>query len=338
MSEFTKQDAEDAGWVIVHEGIDEEVEGATLNASHWRAEKYLNVPGRAGAFVEVAAPTEERLYESIATREQQFSVTEEGPVLVPSVNDSGDVASADLSDDSTVERISDDELTSARANDDLLVLSDPTDPDSDIEGVNLRAGNRLTQEEYETDPEAVAEPSEPVLDDDGNLVPAAEVAARADQAAIEEAKSQRDNADSVEDADGPDASLAAAQARHDAQSGDPGDSGNGPEVVQPEAGAATDASDSEQQEQVLDSEAAESDTERTNTETPGDKPAQSQAEITGPDSDSVEALRPPNAGQGDVPAGTGQHIDPNFVGDAEQTGPDGVEATTGPTVLDTDAE
>lgn len=317
MSEFTKQDAEDAGWVIVHEGIEEEVEGATLNASHWRAEKYLNEPGRAGAFVEVAAPTEDRLYESIATREQQFSSTGEGTVLLPAEGvEDGDVS---LSEPDDLARVEDADYSDA-SNDVLLVLSDPSDPDSDVERKVMSGGTDVT-DGYETNPENVPAPSEPLTDDDGNLLPAADATARADAAAIEEAKSQRDQADSVQEADGADAAAAVAQARHDALTGDPGDSGNDGETVQPEAGAATDASDSEQQSQVRDSEAAESDTERTNTDLPGDKPAKSQDEITGPDSDATEPLRAPNAAQGEVPAGTGQPIDPNHVGDAEVTGP-----------------
>lgn len=319
---FTKQDAEDAGWVIVHEGIDEEVEGATLNASHWRAEKYLNQPGRAGAFVEAAAPTEERLMEAIRTREQQFGIDTEGSVLLPAE----DTQDADLSDENTFERVSDAEF-SARGNDVLTVLSDPSDQDSEPVQKIIVGGEEIDPTVYETDANDVPEAGEPLTDDDGNLVPTDEQPAIAQEAGIEAAKEQRDNADSVESADGADAAQAVAQARHDALTGDEGDSGNDSEKVQPEAGEATDASDSEQQSQVPDSEAASSDSVSTNTTDEFPKDNLSQPEVFASDTDAEAPAGAPNAPENASNTAETEIVSPSAPVDAGRSNDDEPQST-----------
>ena len=288
--EFTQADAEDAGWRIVHTA---DASAETANAEIWRAEKYVNTPGRAGAFVDVQATTEDKLFEVIRQREQQFSVSEEGSVLLPA--DGVDAEDVDASDADTVRRADDSELTAARDNDFLIVPSDPEDPESD-------PVRKVTRGGQEVDPEALQEAEEP------HTATLADVEAGR-QAAIEDAKQTRDNADSAEEADGADAQGSAAQADATAQQdahdnpetagasgvGSPGNSGNDPELVQPAAGEATDASDSEQQSQVPDAEAASSDAVSTNSTDEFPKTNESQPEVTGPDTDAQAPAAAPNA-------------------------------------------
>lgn len=132
---FTKEDAEAAGWTLVHEAIDAETEGVTLNSTVYRAEKYLTQPGRAGTFVEAFGHTEEALLAAIATREQQFAPGDDKTVMLPAE----DAEEVDPSDDSTIERVSDAEYSDA-SNDTLTVLSDPSDPDSDPKQVVKQGG------------------------------------------------------------------------------------------------------------------------------------------------------------------------------------------------------
>lgn len=147
--QFTREDAEAAGWIIVHEAIDAETEGVSLNATVWRAEKYLNQPGRAGTFVEAQAHTEEGLYAAIAQRENQFAPAEETAVIVPA--EGVEPEDVDTSDESTIERITAAELAAARQNDVLTVLSDPSDPDSEPEQKVIQGGQEVAPEDYEVD-------------------------------------------------------------------------------------------------------------------------------------------------------------------------------------------
>lgn len=225
---FTKEDAEAAGWTLVHEAIDAETEGVTLNSTVYRAEKYLTQPGRAGTFVEAFGHTEEALLAAIATREQQFAPGDDKTVMLPAE----DAEEVDPSDDSTIERVSDAEYSDA-SNDTLTVLSDPSDPDSDPKQVVKQGGVEVPEE-------ALSEPTAPSTSTEG-------------------------------------------------------DSGNDPEKVQPEAGEATDASDSEQQSQVPDAEAASSDAVSTNTDDAFPKDNVSQPEVLGPDSDAEAPAGAPNA-------------------------------------------
>lgn len=273
---FTKEDAEAAGWTLVHEAIDAETEGVTLNSTVYRAEKYLTQPGRAGTFVEAFGHTEEALLAAIATREQQFAPGDDKTVMLPAE----DAEEVDPSDDSTIERVSDAEYSDA-SNDTLTVLSDPSDPDSDPKQVVKQGGVEVPEE-------ALSEPTAPSTSTEAET-------READQAAIDAAIKARDEAEGPEAADSPEAAAAVAQARHDAFTGDEGDSGNDPEKVQPEAGEATDASDSEQQSQVPDAEAASSDAVSTNTDDAFPKDNVSQPEVLGPDSDAEAPAGAPNA-------------------------------------------
>lgn len=273
---FTREDAEAAGWTIVHEAIDAETEGVTLNATLFVAEKYLTQPGRAGRYVTAEAHTEEGLMAAIQQREQQFQPGDDKTVLLPAE----DADEVDTGDEDTFERVSDAEYSDA-SNDTLTVLSDPSDPDSEPVQV-VKAGG------VEVPEESLSEPAAPSTQ--------AEAETReADEAAIAAAKEARDNAESVEGADGADAAAAVAQARHDSLAGDGGDSGNDPETVQPESGEATDAADSEQQSQVPDAEAAQSDAVGTNDPADSLPEPQPQVEIEGPDTDSEAPAGAPNA-------------------------------------------
>ena len=279
----TREAAESAGWRIVHEGMNPEDETSTGNAEMWRAEKYLNEQGRAGRFVEAHGVSEEKLYEAIDFREKQFSVNDEGTVFLPKPD-----VTPDTSDDSTFERIPDEEYDGVAQNDTLTVLSDPADPESDPEQKVIRSGLVIDPEDAETTHEALAETVTP-----GSTQ--SETDARtADAAAIAKAKELRDGASSADQADGTDASAAVAQARHDALTGDEGNSGNDT-VVQPAAGAATDASDSEQQGAVPDAEAASSDAVSTNADDNLATAGQSQPVVTGPDTDAEAPAGAPNA-------------------------------------------
>lgn len=228
-TEFTASDAEAAGWQIVHTA---DPSADSANAEIWRAEKYVNTPGRAGAFVDVQATTEEKLYAAIAQREQQFSVSTEGEVLLPAE----DADEVDSSDEDTIKRVSDADYSRRSQNDVLTVLSDPDDPESDSEQKVIMGGEEVEES-------VLSEPAEPVS----------------------------------------------------AGVGDEGDSGNDPELVQPAAGEATDASDSEQQSQVPDSEAASSDAISTNADDGLANAGQSQPEVTGPDTDAQAPAGAPNA-------------------------------------------
>lgn len=279
---FTASDAEAAGWRLVHDAVSPETEGVTLNSTVFRAEKYVSPPGRPGVFIDVAAHTEEGLLAAIQQREQQFSVGDEGTVLVPKEAD----AEVDTSDESTFDRVSDGEIAAARVNDVLTVLSDPEDPDSDPVQKVMRGG-------VEVDESVLSEPATP------NSATEQEVA-DANQAALDEATDIRDDADSPEEADGPGAAAQVAEARHDALQ----DAHDNAERTQPEAGEATDASDSEQQSQVPDSEAATSDQAATGSTDEFPQGYRSQPEEAGPDTDAEAPAPAPNAGQGDT--GTGR--------------------------------
>lgn len=280
----TREAAESAGWRIVHEGMSPEDETSTGNAEMWRAEKYQNEPGRAGVFIEAQAVSEEKLYEAIGFREAQFSVSDEGTVFLPKP----DVA-PDTSDDTTFERISDDEYDGVAQNDTLTVLSDPTNPESDPEQKVIRSGLVIDPADAETTHEALAEtvtPGSTQAETDAN---------QANAAAIAEAQSQRDNASSISQADGADAQAAVAQARHEALTGDEGNSGNDPATVQPAAGEATNASDSEQQSQVPDAAAASSDAVSTNVPDNLATAGQSQPVVQGPATPAEAPAGAPNA-------------------------------------------
>jgi hypothetical protein len=253
----TRSDAEAAGWRIVHEGVDPSNEDSTTNAEVWRAEKYMNEVGRAGRFVEAQAVTEEKLYEAIAFREQQFSVSEEGDVFVPIPGET-----ADTSDDTTFERISSADAAGAAQNDVLTVLSDPEDPESDPEQKIIRGGVEVDATEAEVTPESLTEVTP-------GSTQSETAANQASAATIAELQSQRD--------------------------GDPGNSGNDPEVVQPPDGTATGASDSEQQSQAPDSEAATSDAVSTNADDNLATAGQPQTVTTGPDTDAEAPAAAPNA-------------------------------------------
>jgi hypothetical protein len=272
--EFTASDAEAAGWQIVHEA---DPSADTANAEIWRAEKYINAPGRAGAFVDVQATTEEKLYAAIKQREEQFSVSDEGDVILPAA----DAEEVDVSDESTIERVSTADIARRSQNDSLIVLSDPSDPESDPVSKFIVGGEEVSADEMN----AAHEP---------NSQSEAETA-DANQAGIDEAIKQRDGADSAEKADNADAQAAVAAAAHESRVGDAGDSGNDPELVQPAAGEATNASDSEQQGQVPDAEAASSDAVSTNSTDEFPKDNVSQPEVAGPDSDAEAPEAAPNA-------------------------------------------
>jgi hypothetical protein len=288
MSEFTKQDAEDAGWVIVHEGIDEEVEGATLNASHWRAEKYLNQPGRAGAFVEVAAPTEERLYESIAHSRAAVLGDGRGPRDRPVRRLGRCRLGRPLRRQHLRARL-------RRRDSRRPAQRRPARPERP--GPTRTATSRASTSARATASAGGVRDRSPAVpsrasrdDDDGNLSPS-RGAARAGPGGHRRGEVERDNADSPEEADGADAAQAPRRlattrraATRATRATTPRSCSRRP--VQPPTPATASS------RQVPDSEAAESDTERTNTDAPGDKPAESQDEIAGPDSDSVSRSAP----------------------------------------------
>lgn len=292
---FSESDAQAAGWIVVHNAVDAETEGVTLNATHWFAEKYVSPPGRPGGYVTLVGHTKEGLLAAIQMRESQFATSEEGTVLLPAEGFASE--DVDTSENDTVQRVSDADVTAARDNDVLTVLSDPEDPDSDVVRKTVVGGREVDESEL----------SEPTPE------PTATIAAvqEGNQAAIDKAVELRDQADTVEDADGPDAASQVAQADYERQqavfdnespalaggsgAGSPGDSGNDPEVVQPEAGTATDASDSEEQGQVPDSEAASSDAGLTNSTDAFPQVNESQPEVLGPDTDAEAPAPAPNA-------------------------------------------
>jgi hypothetical protein len=138
--QFTRKDAEAAGYTFTHEGV----EDGSLNAQGFRAEKYVNEPGRAGVFVEEYGDTEEALLRAIQFREQRFSVSEEGDVLLPVEG-----KEADTSDPSTFERVPDETLSLAKQNDSLTVLADPSDPESAHEQRVIVGGTEVAPEDEE---------------------------------------------------------------------------------------------------------------------------------------------------------------------------------------------
>ena len=290
--QFTQADAEDAGWRIVHEGVNpEETEDASANSTYFRAERYYSPPGQTARLLEEVATTEDKLYERIAAREQWLGAASQGEALATVQLPKDPDEKADTHDPGSFVEVTEEEYSARSRNDVLTVLSDPEDPESDHEQVIFVGG-------VETDPEALSEPATP------NSSTEADVLAGRD-AAIESATESRD--DGTSDADAASAaSTADAETQQDALDsaeggnlqGDPGDSGNDPEVTQPEAGEATDASDSEQQSQVNDSEAATSDAVSTNSTDPFPKTNASQPEELGPDTDAEAPAPAPNAGQG----------------------------------------
>jgi hypothetical protein len=294
--EYKRADAEDAGWRVVHEA---DPDAGTANADGFRAEKYHSPPGYSGTFIEEWGETEEKLMERIAARERNLSGYDTSTVFLPNE----DAEEVSTSNPDSFERVTDDVLTAARQNDVLTVLSDPEDPESEPVQKVIVGGE-------ESDAGVLSEPAAPNSATERDVLDA-------NQAAIDSATGSRDDADTPEEADGTQASQDAAQARHESLQdahdnarasdegmqggnlqGDPGDSGNDPETVQPEAGEATDASDSEQQGQVNDSEAASSDAVSTNADDGFLEAGRSQPEVEGPDSDSEAPDPAPNARAG----------------------------------------
>lgn len=155
---FSASDAKSAGWVIVHEGEDGKIEGVTDNATHYRAEKYASPPGQAGRYLSLSGVTEEGLLAAIQQYEAQFAYNDEGFVLVPAAGvESADV---DLSDESTVEKITAVELASAGDNDTLVVLTDPEDPESAVRETVV--GGKVVKDEVveeEVAPEPTFDPA-----------------------------------------------------------------------------------------------------------------------------------------------------------------------------------
>lgn len=196
--EFTQADAEAAGWRIVHEGVDPNAEDATANATYHRAEKYHSPPGATATLIEEVATDLAKLFERIAYREHWLGNLSDqaNTVQVPTEGHEDD---SDTNDPETFERVSDAEIASARDNDVLTVLSDPDDPDSEPVQKVIVGGQ-------EVEPATLAEPTAPNSATEADNV-------EAQQAAIAAAAEARDNADTPEQAGGPEAAQAAAQAR-----------------------------------------------------------------------------------------------------------------------------
>lgn len=276
---FTESHAADAGWKVTHEGVDAKTEGVTLNATHFFAEKYVSPPGRPGGFVQLIGHTFEGLLAAIQQYEQQFAHNDEGTVLLPA--EGVDFADVDASDESTIQKVPESVVAAVRANDVLVVPSDPEDPESEPKRLTLLAGQEVDESVLS---EPFNEPTQTIADVQAGH-----------SAAIDKALELRDNADSADEADGADAAQAASQADADKQQAVFDNESPASEVVQPAPGEATDASDSEQQSQVPDSEAASSDAVQTNSTDEFPKSNETAPVVVGPDTDAQAPALAPNA-------------------------------------------